>query len=283
MRSPLAFAKDLVRPSSHPASQSAGKTLNKTRTSTAVLDIDFRPDIPTAGVIEQNLQDYDSRNWRKHFSNQLKGKGLEIGPLHRPMVRHPEMQVDYIDRYSTADLRAHYPELKDYVIVEPDILGDAETLSNIADGQYDFLISAHVIEHMRNPLGALKVWRRVIKPGGLIYLIVPDKRVTFDLQRVRTTLPHIIFDYFQPSLDRDFEHFLDYSVHVHKRDGLDALREAERLRDIDYSIHFHVFLPSDIIRLLNWFNENVEPLEIVEGPSMAPGSDEFHLLLRRPT
>lgn len=240
----------------------------------------LRTEIPQADIVERNLQAYRFHDWRTHFAKQLSGKGLEIGPLHRPMVRHAGMDIDYVDRYCVADLREHYPELNDLPLVEPDILDDAEELLTVSDGSYDFLISAHVIEHMKNPLRALEHWTRVVKPGGKIYLIVPDKREIFDRGRVRTTLEHIIFDYRSPSDERDYEHFLDYAVHVHGKRGDDAIAEADRLRDTDYSIHFHVFIPTDIIRLIEWFSENVRPLEILEGPVKSPKSDEFHLMLR---
>ena len=242
--------------------------------------LNITPGIPLAEVTDSSLKAIEMRDWRTHFSNQLSGRGLEIGPLHRPMVKHDGMRVEYIDRCTVKELREHYPELNDLPLVEPDILGDAETLSSVPDAEYDFLISAHVIEHMKNPLGSLKQWCRVLKSGGLLYLIVPDKRVTFDKKRVRTTLGHIIKDYQSPSNERDYEHYLDYAIHVHDKDGNEALAEADRLITTDYSIHFHVFLPVDILRVLNWFSANVRPITIQEGPVMAPGSDEFHFLVR---
>ena len=238
--------------------------------------------IPQAQVIEHNLESYEAKDWRTHFSSQLNGRGLEIGPLHRPMVSHEGMQVDYIDRCTVAELREHYPELSELPLVEPDIIGDGETLENIPDSVYDFLISAHVIEHTKNPLGSLEQWCRVLVPGGLIYLIVPDKRAIFDHKRVRSTLPHVILDYYRPSSERDFEHYLDYAIHVHDKTGSEAIDEADRLLKTDYSIHFHVFIPSDIKAMLEWFSTHVRKIEIVEGPVMAPGSDEFHFLLRAP-
>lgn len=238
-------------------------------------------DVPQADIVERELEAYRDFDWRGHFSRQLSGKGLEIGPLHRPMLRHAGMDIDYIDRYSVADLRKHYPELNELPLVDADIIGDAQTLSNISKDKYDFLIAAHVIEHMKNPLGAVEAWTRVVKPGGLVYIIVPDKRITFDKQRVRTNLEHMILDYREPSNERDYEHFLDYATHVHDKSGIEAIAEADRLLAEDYSIHFHVFLPNDIKRLLVWFSENVRPIEIVEGPVKAPGSDEFHFLIRK--
>lgn len=188
--------------------------------------------------------------------------------------------MEYIDRYTVKQLRKHYPELKDLPLVEPNIIGDGETLSTIADESYDFLVSSHVIEHMKNPIGSLEHWCRILKPGGQIYLIVPDKRAIFDRHRVRTALEHIILDYKRPSDERDFEHCLDYAKFVHGHSGNDALAFADNIVKTNYSIHYHVFIPEDIVRLVQWFSANVRPLTFVEGPVMTPERNEFHLLLQ---
>lgn len=240
-----------------------------------------RNGIPQATIVEERLEAYEDRNWRGHFAKQLAGRGLEIGPLHRPLEAHEKMDVHYIDRLSVSELREHYPELAELPLVEPHIIGDAETLSPVANAEYDFLVALHVIEHMKNPIGSIEHWLRVLKPGGLLYLVVPDKRAIFDKERVRTTLEHLILDYKRPSTERDYEHYLEYALHVHNIKGSDSLVEADRLIETDYSIHFHVFIPSDVIDVLEWIAENVAPLEILEGPCMAPGSDEFHFLIRK--
>ncbi len=254
------------------------------RLATIQLEAEKLPDyleVPLATTNDQGVVRLENEDWRKFFSDKLSGDGLEIGPLHRPMIKHEGMNVKYVDRCTVADLRAHYPELADFPLVEPDILDNAETLSTVADSAFDFLISAHVIEHMKNPISSLKQWCRVVKPGGLIYLIVPDKRITFDKLRVRTSLAHIVLDYVSPSDERDYEHYLDYAIHVHNMvDPKDAIEEAQRLIDTDYSIHYHVFQPSDITGLLNWFSSSVRPISIVEGPHMTPTSDEFHFLIK---
>lgn len=238
--------------------------------------------IPQAEINEEHLECLEHRDWREYFARKLSGSGLEIGPLHRPMTKHEKMQVDYVDRCTVAELREHYPELKDLPLVEPQIISDAETLEAVKDNSYDFLIASHVIEHMKNPILSLQNWLRVIKPGGLIYMLVPDKRVTFDAKRVRTLVSHIILDYYAPSSVRDFEHYVDYAVHVHNQELDKAITEAKRLVDTDYSIHYHVFMPSDVMSLLSWFSEVISPIDILEGPVMSPGSDEFHFLIKKP-
>lgn len=255
-------------------------SLSRTRHSRRPLLTALGPRVPQAGVLETNLQAFAVRNWRLHFTARLRGLGLEIGPLHRPLETHGDMRVEYVDLHSAAELRAIYPELAEVALVDPQILDDAQTLTKVPSGRYDFVAAPHVVEHMRNPILAIENWLRVLKPGGLLYLIVPDKRANFDHARPRTTLSHLVLDYLRPSADRDYEHYLDYAMFVQRARWSNMIAEADRLDSTGYSIHYHVFMPSDIVDLLRWMNLNVRPLEIVEGPSMAPGSDEFHVLVR---
>lgn len=247
------------------------------------------PEIPTpplAPVAKQDMDDLEvltlNQDWRKICSQMLHGRGLEIGPLQKPMITHAGMAMEYIDRFTVADLRAQYPELNELPLVEPNIIGDAETLAPVPNNCYDFLIAAHVIEHMKNPIGALSHWLRVIKPGGFLYLVVPDKRITFDVHRARTSLAHIILDYKNPSAERDFEHYLDFAFSPRNKTGDAAIQEAEDMVKTDYSIHFHTFIPSDVVRLLTWFSENVSPVYTILGPAKVPDSEEFHFVLKKP-
>jgi SAM-dependent methyltransferase len=240
-------------------------------------------DIPQAACLDDTATLTESRRTREDFAAKLSGVGLEIGALHRPLPQHPGMRSLQVDRHTAAELRSEYSTLGAGwldKVVEPDIIDDGATLATVTDASYDYVIACHVIEHLPNPIAALQTWCRVLKPGGLIYLIVPDKRATFDRPRVRTTLEHLILDYRQPSRERDFEHFLDYAVHVHRAAGNDALTEAERLRTTDFSIHFHVFQPADIVALLRWFGTNIRPVSIVDGPILDPDDAGFHLLVK---
>ena len=73
--------------------------------------------------------------------------------------------------------------------------GDAQLLKRLDDSTFDFVYSSHTLEHMVNPVLALRNWWRVLKPGGYLILYVPDR----DLYEKRRTLPS--------RWNRDHKHF----------------------------------------------------------------------------
>jgi SAM-dependent methyltransferase len=67
-------------------------------------------------------------------------------------------------------------------------------LSVIPSDKYDFVLSSHMLEHTANPLQALVEWRRVLKPGGPLFLVVPARDGAFDHRRPITTMAHLVED-----------------------------------------------------------------------------------------
>lgn len=52
--------------------------------------------------------------------------------------------------------------------------GDAQVLDGVLNDSFDFAYSSHCLEHMRDVGEALTNWARVVKPGGYLYIVVPD-------------------------------------------------------------------------------------------------------------
>lgn len=63
--------------------------------------------------------------------------------------------------------------------------GDAQRLAGLRDDSFDFVYSSHTLEHMVDPISALRNWWRVVKPGGYLILYIPHR----DLYEKRETLP----------------------------------------------------------------------------------------------
>lgn len=55
----------------------------------------------------------------------------------------------------------------------PDIVGDVMDMHAIADGTYDAVICLAVLEHVPRPWDAMREMRRVLVPGGRLFLYVP--------------------------------------------------------------------------------------------------------------
>ena len=55
----------------------------------------------------------------------------------------------------------------------PDIVGDIHHMP-LTDKAIDSIICASVLEHIENPVIAVKEMHRVLKPGGLLFLYVPS-------------------------------------------------------------------------------------------------------------
>jgi GT2 family glycosyltransferase/SAM-dependent methyltransferase len=189
---------------------------------------------------------FDVRAWMAALF--IEGEGIEIGALHSPLAVPPTARVRYVDRMRVADLRLQYPELKHHALTEPDIVTDGERLDGIADVSQDFVIASHFLEHCQDPIGAIASMLRVTKPGGVIFLGIPDKRYTFDRQRPLTTFAHLVRDHVEGAALSREAHFEEWATLA--EDETIGGRSAQELMAIDYSIHFHVWTQAEMLEFL---------------------------------
>jgi ubiquinone/menaquinone biosynthesis C-methylase UbiE len=133
-------------------------------------------------------------------------------------------------------------------------VAEACELSMIPDAKYDFVLASHVLEHLANPLKALTEWKRVLVPGGILILIVPDKRGTFDHRRPYTTFAHIQSDFENGTAEDDSTHVEEITrLHDLGSDPSAGSPEDFRercLRNFSFrAMHHHVFHPDTIVRM----------------------------------
>ncbi len=156
-----------------------------------------------------------------------KGKGLEIaGSAHNSFCLDT-LNVDLTDSMDTIFKKE-----------EIDFCGEALPVDIVAQGDniplpeesQDFIISSHVLEHFSNPIKALIEWNRLIKPNGIIFMIIPHKERTFDKNRLRTTLQHLINDY--------------------QTNNTELSKNKTE--------HEHVWITEDIIELINWMTKDLK-------------------------
>ncbi len=188
----------------------------------------------------------------------LRGEGCEVGALHNPLRTPHCARVKYVDRMSVADLRAQYPELKDTPLVPVDIVADGETLAGVPDASQDFVIARNFIEHCEDPIGTVKSFFRVLRPGGIVYLGIPDKRHTFDRDRPLTPLAHLIEDHEQGPARSRRAHFEEVARYNHGASSAEDIRRiADGLIAKNYSIHYHVWSPPEMMELMIYLGGKV--------------------------
>jgi SAM-dependent methyltransferase len=87
--------------------------------------------------------------WGELELSVLAGDGIDIGCGTDPVTPH-------VRRFDMAD-------------------GDANEITRYVTKQFDFVFSSHCLEDMRNPAEAIEKWWDLVKPGGHLFLIVPDE------------------------------------------------------------------------------------------------------------
>jgi len=98
------------------------------------------------------------------------GRGIDVGCGHRKVT--PEcigvdiMAKGEIGRYGVVANQ----------ICAADVQASGDDLPMFADGELDYVVSRHNLEHYVDPVKTLREWLRVLRPGGTLAIIVPDER-----------------------------------------------------------------------------------------------------------
>ena len=218
---------------------------------------------------------------RARLARMLSGGGLEIGALHLPLPVPPHTSVLYSDVLEPEEIDRRFPGSR-----HPDFVSDGEHFPTVANDTFDFVVANHVLEHIGNPIRALKEWHRILRPGGLLFMALPDKRYTFDYMRKRTTLRHIQDDYhnnLDPRL-RNLDHLIDCATNVEGFTpyGDDWKRWIEHRFETGFSdIHHHVWVLKDALRLMLYLRTSgIAPFALVRYLNTSAFGNEFILLLR---
>lgn len=187
---------------------------------------------------------------RRSFLGLAKGAGVEIGPGANPQILPSEgVEIRYLEQMHPEKWNALYnqngkyatrPELWDNYIV-----GDAANLP-CEDESLDFIFSSHVFEHLSNPLGHLKRWRRKLKPGGRVLCIVPDLGGSKDYFKRPSHLPELAEEFAHETWEPTQAH---YVRHMERAPDDAVLRQAMSDRQ---SIHVHYYTNTNCEELLDY-------------------------------
>jgi SAM-dependent methyltransferase len=181
----------------------------------------------------------------------LRGHGLEIGALQDPIPLPRGAHARYVDIAPTAELRRTHPRKARRHLVDVDIVDDGERLATVADASQDFVASNHFLEHCEDPIGALRNMLRVVRPGGSVYLSVPDKRHTFDRRRPATTLAHLERDHeYGPAESRQGHYEEVVRLAMGLANDAAVLEAVAGLTASKFRIHFHCWSQTEFLELV---------------------------------
>lgn len=125
------------------------------------------------------------------------GLGVEIGPSHDPIAPKREgFRVHVIDHASREELLHKYAAhgLPLDRIEDVDFVWKGESYVELTGTpkHYDWIIASHLIEHTPDLIAFLDDCDSILKDGGVLSLVIPDKRYCFDRFRPITGLARVI-------------------------------------------------------------------------------------------
>jgi len=128
--------------------------------------------------------------------------------------------------------------------------------------RYDFLLASHILEHIANPIKALMSWCELITHEGMMIIVLPNARYTFDRMRRPTEFKHLLNDY-QKNVDECDVSHVDEIIehHDYTRDYLTKNKKSFRQRALlnyqNRCLHHHVFDDNNLLELFSYCNLNV--------------------------
>lgn len=159
--------------------------------------------------------------------------GLEIGALDNPIAQASAGRVYYADYCSTEDLRrnhANTPTVNVDNIVQVDFVTNGGGLHRVVPEnlRFDYVIASHVIEHVPDIVSWLQDIGLVLRPGGILSLIVPNKEHTFDIRRSVSEQKDFFSAYIQKQTKPSpIQVFDSYRWHV---------RDGQIVHTLDYTV-----------------------------------------------
>ncbi len=156
-----------------------------------------------------------------------------------------DADVLYLDQVDSEELlRRHRDDPNVTEVLPVTFISRVTKYDFFADGIFDFVIASHVLEHLPNPCLALEEFLRIVKPGGIVYLVVPHKDYSFDKDRQVTPVSRLIGKYYAGVTEIEESEYRDWSFHGLDIEALGAEQAAQVLADCRNRYHkqldFHV-------------------------------------------
>jgi len=231
--------------------------------------------------------------------------GLEIGPSHRPVAaKRDGFNVRILDHLDAASLRNKYAThgVDIDAIEEVDFVWTGQPLDELVAGErFAWIIASHVIEHVPDLVGFLNACERILAPGGLLALAVPDKRYCFDCERENSSLGRVIDVAHTQSTNHSAGTAAEYFLKVRRKGGQiawderhrgtlepvhglqDALHAMAKVREGHYfDLHAWVFTPDSFRQIIRDLHD-LHLIGLQEQHFHTTRGCEFFVTLAKPT
>lgn len=198
---------------------------------------------------------------------------LEIGPFNIPLLRGPLVRYfDILDHAGLVEraerigrVSSGVPALVHYVSPVGDL--------SVVTGDFDAVLSSHAIEHQPDLVRHLQAVERLLRPGGVYLLLVPDKRYCFDHFMAPSTIADVLDAYYSKRVIHPLRSQIEHAAltthnnpvahwageHAAPPDVAARTREAlERYRaepDIYVDVHAWYFTPTTFEALMAALHE----------------------------
>jgi len=202
----------------------------------------------TFGLHVISYQSFKFNSLKGIIDNYCIGKGIEIGPGKFPYCN--SKNTIFIDKFNNDSVQ---------------IISEAENLP-LHDSSFDYILSSHCLEHCPNTLKTLYEWKRVIKGDGILVLILPHGKRTFDNGRTLTNLKHHIEDYQNKVSYDDTNHWIEFiniTMPQKKHPWISEIPKCNNgIPDFNWVVdkglmHFHVWTLTEMLDVLRYLRFNI--------------------------
>ena len=152
---------------------------------------------------------------------------LEIGPAHNAIQPKRDGYdvriVDYLDRAGLVERYSGFSQYDPDDIEEVDyVFRPGTPWSEVIPERFDLVVASHVIEHTTSMIDFVNECQKLLRPDGVLALVIPDHRYCFDRFRERASISRVIDASFNPPAVHTMGTVIEERLNASKHGGITA-------------------------------------------------------------